>query len=106
MFNVKGQSPNVKTYDYEDTLLAHGVGSVEGVSIKQNFIGEILDGVGISVDASTVLFDQNQVKKCEVGMLLQSSQSYQTSNMLQQIDNFALVTIDMGTVHLNTLAGI
>lgn len=39
-------------------------------------------------------------------MLLQSSQSYQTNNMLQQIDNFALVTIDMGTVHFNTNSGI
>ena len=39
-------------------------------------------------------------------MLLQSSQTYQTTNLLSQIDNFCLVTIDMGTVHYNTNAGI
>jgi hypothetical protein len=74
--------------------------------LRQNYISEILDGAGILADASTVLFEQNQVKRCHGGMLLQSSQNYQTTELLQQIENFAILTIEQGTVHQNTGFGV
>ena len=106
LLNVKGQRFQESNYDAVDLLMQKGIGYPEAVCIRQNLISDVADGVGILVDASTVIFDQNQIKKCQTGMLLQSSQTYQTDNMLQQIDDFGLVTIEMGTLHFNTGSGI
>ena len=39
-------------------------------------------------------------------MVLQSSQSYETSDSLQQLENFSFVTIEKGTIHQNQQFGL
>lgn len=83
------------------------MGEPDSCSIEQNYVSDVVGGIGIIIDASSVHMYVNQVKKCEGGgMLVQSSQTYQTDDELDYLDNFALIQIDQQTLHYNKNFGM
>lgn len=71
-------------YTEQDNMLQHGIGNYATVHLKMNHVIEVSEGVGIVIDASSILMEQCFVKKCiNGGMLVQSSQIYKTQDSLQ-----------------------
>lgn len=82
-----------------DRKLDDLVGQNEGILVQGNYIGDIVDGPGCVLDASTLWFDQNQVKKCQGGVIVTTAQRLANSDELSLIENFALVQIEKSTLH-------
>lgn len=81
------------------------MGSINDIKVKSNYIGEIIDGVGVVLDSTSCLFEGNQVRKCtEGGIIIHSNLVLDPK--ISENQNFGVLTIDQTTVHFCSKFGI